>query len=227
MIMTRLNILCCFIFLCSGIYAQTETKAAYTHADTVRGSISPERSWWNVLKYDLTVKPDFDSRTISGTTIIQFSVVKAGKVMQIDLQNPLEIDSIQIGNTIKKNRSIKELFTYTNYNKPFKKVFNSYFLDVSGRLTGKIAALKIYYHGKPKSAANPPWDGGWIWKKDKNGNPWMSVACQGTGASIWYPCKDHQSDEPDSGAILRIIVSENLSGIGNGILKEKKTVSPG
>ena len=68
----------------------------------------------------------------------------------------------------------------------------------------------------------PPWDGGWIWKKDKNANPWMSVACQGLGASVWYPCKDIQSDEPDYGATLNIIVPDSLVGIGNGRLIEKK-----
>jgi aminopeptidase N len=87
-----------------------------------------------------------------------------------------------------------------------------------------IRKLTIYFSGKPKEAVNPPWDGGWIWKKDKNGNPWVSVACQGLGASVWYPCKDIQSDEPDSGAILRIIVPDSLVAVGNGRMVDKKNV---
>ena len=82
--------------------------------------------------------------------------------------------------------------------------------------------IEIYYHGKPKEAIRPPWDGGWIWKKDEQGRPWMSVACQGLGASVWYPCKDHQSDEPDNGASLSIRVPDSLVAVGNGRLKEKK-----
>ncbi len=83
---------------------------------------------------------------------------------------------------------------------------------------GQSFGLTIFYHGVPKEAIRPPWDGGWIWKKDANGQPWMSVACQGLGASVWYPCKDHQSDEPEEGAQLTIQVpkSQNLIAIGNG-----------
>lgn len=73
-------------------------------------------------------------------------------------------------------------------------------------------SVTVYYHGKPREAKMPPWDGGWIWKKDRMGRPWMSVACQGLGASVWYPCKDHQSDEPDNGAVLNITVPDSLKG---------------
>src|SRR5690606_24397353 len=72
------------------------------------------------------------------------------------------------------------------------------------------------FSGTPVAAKNPPWDGGWIWSKDSLGRPWMSVACQGRGASVWYPCKDHQSDEPDNGANLTIIVPDTLVAVGNG-----------
>ena len=86
---------------------------------------------------------------------------------------------------------------------------------------GTIDSITVYYHGKPKEAIRPPWDGGWIWKKDAKGRPWMSVACQGLGASVWYPCKDHQSDEPDDGASLTIIVPDSLVAVGNGRLTNK------
>jgi aminopeptidase N len=90
-----------------------------------------------------------------------------------------------------------------------------------------ISELNIYFHGQPIEAKNPPWDGGWIWKKDKNNNPWMSVACQGLGASVWYPCKDHQSDEPDSGAVLNMIIPDSLVGVGNGRLTVQKPIGKG
>ena len=76
-------------------------------------------------------------------------------------------------------------------------------------------------------AVNPPWDGGWIWTKDSLGNPWMSVACQGLGASVWYPCKDIQSDEPDNGASLTMIVPDTLVAIANGRLQSKQNNNDG
>ena len=88
-------------------------------------------------------------------------------------------------------------------------------------------SITMFFHGKPRIAVNPPWDGGWIWKKDANGNPWMSVACQGLGASVWYPCKDIQSDEPDSGAIQHIIVPDSLVAVGNGRMLEKHSLNDG
>jgi aminopeptidase N len=78
--------------------------------------------------------------------------------------------------------------------------------------------LTVYFSGAPRVAKNPPWDGGWIFTKDKEGRPWMTVACQGLGASVWYPCKDHQSDEPDRGALLTVIVPDTLTAVANGRL---------
>src|SRR5690606_33111973 len=74
------------------------------------------------------------------------------------------------------------------------------------------------FKGHPKVAVRAPWDGGWVWTKDSLGRDWVTVACQGLGASVWYPCKDHQSDEPDKGASLSITVPDSLTAIGNGRL---------
>ena len=185
-------------------------KEALTHQDTLRGSIGPGRIGWDVLQYDITVQPDFETKTIQGKNkIIYFD--SGVNLMQIDLQEPMQIDSI-----IKDNTSIK--FTRE------ENVFWLQLRDTAARYKIKpgIASLTIFFHGKPKEAIRPPWDGGWIWKKDANGNPWMSVACQGLGASVWYPCKDVQSDEPDSGAVLRIIVPDSLVAVGNGRMIAKK-----
>jgi aminopeptidase N len=93
-------------------------------------------------------------------------------------------------------------------------------------IVGTTNNMTVYFHGKPKEAINPPWDGGWIWKKDAKNNPFISVACQGLGASVWYPCKDSQSDEPDNGCLLHIIVPDSLMGIGNGRLIQTKNIEP-
>jgi len=193
-------------------------KVKLTSQDTLRGSITPERAWWDVSSYNIHVTPDYKTKTISGWNQLTFRVLKdrKGRKMQIDLQQPMIIDSI-----IFNNKQLKK----------FNRVGNVYFIDFGNHVFKTQAQLpknksytfpfiKIYFHGKPREAVNPPWDGGWIWSRDAKGRPWMSVACQGLGASVWYPCKDHQSDEPE-GAMLQIRVPDSLVAIGNGRLYSK------
>jgi aminopeptidase N len=105
---------------------------------------------------------------------------------------------------------------------------NVYLIDVTSPLVkDSTYTLALKFEGQVAIAKNPPWDGGWIFTKDKLGRPWMSVACQALGASVWYPCKDHQSDEPDLGATLKITVPDSLVAVGNGRLVEKKVFEPG
>ena len=180
-------------------------KAVYTQQDTLRGSITPGRDWWDVSWYGITVKPDYTKKTIEGKTDIQFKVLKTGDRMQIDLQLPMQIKKVN----------------WNNDSLPLNRDGNAFYVRFPQYLKeGSVQQISILYSGKPREAVHPPWDGGWIWKTDKNGNPWMSVACQGLGASVWYPCKDHQSDEPDSAA-LTIVVPDDLVGVGNGRLSSK------
>ena len=189
--------------------------AKITRADSLRGSIGPERAWWDATFYDVTVKPDLSAFTIQGTTIIAFLAVEKGQRMQLDLQQPLVVDSITYEVQAYRNGALAiedRPVTFTHEE-------NVVWVDLPLALSaGEANTLRVYYHGKPRAAKNPPWDGGWIWKKDKRGNPWVSVACQGLGASVWYPCKDHQSDEPD-GAALHITVPDSLVAVGNGRLR--------
>jgi len=186
----------------------------FTKSDSIRGSILPERAWWNVLRYDITVKPDYENKTISGKNNLVYNVLAEQHplIMQIDLQEPMIIDSIILN-------SEKSL--------DFKKFVNAWYVAVNKQIYFSENSLLIYFHGIPKEAKFPPWDGGWVWSKDSLGNPWMSVACQGLGASVWYPCKDHQSDEPDNGASLTMIVSDGLVGVANGRLKAKENNQDG
>ena len=183
------------------------------------------RAWWNVMHYDIHVEPDFETRSILGRTVITFQTTESGSTMQIDLQQPLVIDSMYLEQhmgTSTHQQGVKQ--PALHYNRKEATVEVSF----DQKLThDQLYNLTIYYHGTPKEAKNPPWDGGWIWKTDKNGAPWMSLACQGLGASVWYPCKDHQSDEPDQGASLSITVPDTLMGIGNGRLSAIENDSNG
>jgi aminopeptidase N len=194
-------------------------KKQFTHQDTLRGTIGPERSWWNVLHYDVAVTPDYDTKTIKGKTIIQYKIVadKHSDYLQIDLQQPLTVDTFFYDGKM-----------YINYPaKPYYNEGNVWHVPLPPAPKNSTHTIAIAYHGKPREAKNPPWDGGWIFTKDAKGRPWMTVACQGLGASAWYPCKDHQSDEPDNGATLNITVADSLVAVGNGRLKEKRSGNNG
>ena len=189
------------LFLCGAFTYMSH--AQFTSQDTLRGTITPERAWWNLLKYDITIQPDFNTKTLKGKNIITSKAIENGKRMQIDMQQPMNIIS-----ALCEEKQLK-----------FNRTGNVYYIDLPRTIKkDEIIAIDISFEGKPREAVNPPWDGGWIWKRDKAGNPWMSVACQILGASVWYPCKDHQSDEPDNGASLTIITPDTLIGIGNGRL---------
>ena len=190
-------------------------KKLFTHADTLRGSNGPGRIWWDALKYDLHVKFNIADSSISGYNIIQYKNLKvSNNIMQLDLQEPMIIDSVAEESSLMKTIILS---------KNIKKEGNVYFITLSNKKPAelnKINNLTVYFHGKPQVAVRPPWDGGIIFKKDSLKNPWVSIACQGTGASIWYPCKDIQSDEPDS-AEMHITCPDTLVCVGNGTLRSK------
>ncbi|HVY76414.1 MAG TPA: M1 family metallopeptidase, partial [Puia sp.] len=195
-------------FSVSTVSAQ-EDMPHFTRQDTLRGSLNAERAY-NVIKYDLSVEPDYANRYLKGRNTITY--IDSGlRFMQIDLQPPLAIDSI-----VQDRKQLS-----------FRREGNVYHVGmVRENLAGEkrqpvLRRITIYYQGHPHQAVKAPWDGGWIFKSDSLGRPWMSVACEGDGASIWFPCKDYLGDEPDSGALLSITVADSLTAIGNGRLKEK------
>jgi aminopeptidase N len=191
---------------------QSAENKVFTRADTLRGAIGPERAWWNVLRYDITVKPDYDNKSITGFNNITYQVTGKTNRLQIDLQEPLVIDSILFN----KSTTLQ-----------FAKDGNAWHVQVPGQKVNSINHLQVFYSGKVHVAVRPPWSGGWTFTKDSLGRPWMTVTCQGTGASIWYPCKDHQSDEPDKGASLTMIVPDTLVAVANGRLLSKKNNADG
>ena len=207
-----------FIIFIFFIFYSSISLGQFTHADSLRGSYGPARSWWDVTKYDLHVKFNLEDSSISGWNIITFKVLKKGNLMQIDLQEPLVIDSIF---EINETPSEPKRTAYKKEKvKSYYKDGNAYFVSTTNNNLQTTNKLIVYYHGKPHVAKNAPWDGGIIWARDKNKNPLISIACEGLGASVWYPCKDHQSDEPDS-AELHITAPSELVSVGNGRLRSK------
>ncbi|MDB5206515.1 MAG: family metallopeptidase [Flavisolibacter sp.] len=193
------------------------TQQKYSRQDSLFGSNTPQRSWWDVQHYDISVTPDYNTKTINGKNTITYTVLtdNHNEYLQFDLQKPLEVDSIYYNGKM-----------YINYPaKPYYHEGNHYFIPLPNAEKGSTQSLTIVYHGKPKEAINAPWDGGWVWTKDKQGRPWISVACESDGASLWYPCKDSWSDEPDKGASLTVNVPEAMMAVGNGRLKNKETTN--
>ncbi|HJS54654.1 MAG TPA: M1 family metallopeptidase [Chitinophagaceae bacterium] len=180
-------------------------NAQLTKQDTLRGSNGPGRDWWDVKHYDLRFRVDYNSKKIWGDNIIEFYALKPGKEkkMQIDLQEPMKIESI---------------FDEDNKKIQFKQDGNVYWVNFDKKefKSEESYSVTIHFEGTPRVAQRPPWDGGWIFAKDAKGRPWMSVACQGLGASVWYPCKDYQYDEPNDGARIVITAPDSLIAVSNG-----------
>ncbi|MFN2261868.1 MAG: M1 family metallopeptidase [Psychroflexus sp.] len=177
----------------------------FSEADTLRGSLRPERTAFDVLSYNLDIKIDPEKRSISGFNDIEFKVVEDTKKIQIDLFENMNVDSIVFDSEILK----------------YKRNHNAVFIDFPEKLQkNNTESIRFYYSGQPIIAKNPPWDGGFVFSKDENGKPWIGVAVQGTGASLWYPNKDHLSDEPER-ADIKVSVPNGLMNVSNGKLIEE------
>lgn len=197
------------LFISGGCFAQQ--YPVFTHADTLRGMLTPERTCYDVYFYDLHLKIDIDEHSIAGYNVIAYKAANDFSLMQVDLFRNMTIDSIMHGN-----------------NKlDYKRDGNAVFINFpSSERKGIKDSIKIYYHGSPQIAKNPPWDGGFIWSKDSLGNPWVDVACEGTGASLWWPCKDHLSPKPDS-MRMTFDVPTGLMCVSNGRLRSEKKLDNG
>ncbi|MBI1769294.1 MAG: M1 family metallopeptidase [Bacteroidetes bacterium] len=176
----------------------------FTKEDTLRGSITPERSWWDLTYYHLDVNVKPEDKFISGKVAVHYKVISPRQEMQIDLQPPLTIDKVTQDD---------ESLGFT------KKGANAYLITLKKvQKIGSKESISIEYSGNPIVAKNPPWQGGFQWTNDKDGNPFAATSCQGLGASAWWPCKDHMYDEPDS-MLISVTVPKNLTDISNGRLR--------
>ena len=180
----------------------------FTHQDTLRGSITPERSWWDLTYYHLDIVVNPSDSTINGTNTVYYRVLTPAVVMQIDLQPPL-----MLSKAVQNGKSLKIV-----------KDGNAHFIELADKQeTGSINSVILTYGGRPKVAIRPPWQGGITWKKDRNNLPFIASSCQGDGASLWWPCKDHMYDEPDS-MLISVNVPKNLIDVSNGRLRKVETL---
>ena len=188
------------LFLCpAALLAQAPV---FDRQDTLRGSITPERAWWKLRYYHLEVAVDPGDSSLSGVNHIRYEVLDAPREMQIDLQAPMRIDRVaQAGKDLK-----------------FRQDGHAWFVEMPQLRSGEIHEVAVHFSGRPTVAARPPWDGGVSWDKDEDGNDWIVTTCQGDGASLWWPCKDHLYEEPDS-MLISVTVPEQLIDVSNGRLR--------
>jgi aminopeptidase N len=197
-----------FIFIMLGYGVTAIAQEKFTQADELRGSITPQRAWWDLQHYSIEVDVFAQTKSLSGTNTITYTVLSPNSTMQIDLQEPMRID----------------LVTQNGEKIEIESIGNAHFLDL--KQTQEIGAknkVTIHFSGIPREALNAPWDGGLVWSKDSNGIDFIASANQGIGASVWWPVKDHPQDEPDNGVDLFITTPKDLVGVGNGRLIEEIT----
>ena len=202
---SRLIIFLFIVFTIDGFsQGLMEDKLLPTRQDTLRGSITPEREWWDLTYYHLDIKVEPDKKFIVGSNTVGYKVLKSNKLMQIDLQEPMKITSV-----VADGKSLK-----------FNRDGNAYFIELKQKQKkNDINYIKINYEGFPKEAIRAPWDGGLSWTKDENGNHFIATSCQGLGASVWWPNKDHMYDEVDS-MLISVNVPKNLTNVSNGRLRK-------
>ena len=198
-----ISLLLFFLTFCNGLAQQSN----FPKQDTLRGSITPERVWWDLLHYSLDFKVSPSSKSIEGSNVIRYEVLSQNQLMQIDLQPPMEITSV-----LENNSNL-------NYNRDG----NVYYIQLKkNQQIGAINEITIHFEGAPKINNNPPWDDGFTWEKDNNGTDFIATSCQGGGSSIWWPSKDHMYDEPDQGIELSITAPKHLISVANGRLIQTK-----
>lgn len=185
------------------VYPEQGYRPLYTRADSLRGALRYERTCFNVFFYDLSVKIIPKRKRVAGTNRIYFHVVHSCRRIQIDLFNNMKIKNI----------------TWNGRKLNYVREYDAVFIEFPEYLkSGEDHCITIEYHGKPVIAANPPWEGGFVWERDQDHNFWAGVACEHLGASCWWPNKDHLTDKPDSMRIS-LDVPHGYQSVSNGNLR--------
>ena len=186
-----------------------DLHAQFTRADSLRGGLPPERTCYDVRTYHLDVRIDPADSSVRGSNTIVFTGVEPSRIIQLDLFANMDLGRVTLDGSSESLPLTRELGAFfVRLPKPLE--------------VGRDYTLRVEYGGKPQVAKMPPWDGGFTWTRDSSGQPWVAVTCQGTGASLWWPNKDHQADEPDS-MMLSVTVPPGLHNVSNGRLRATTT----
>lgn len=203
----RYPLLLAFFALSLLVHPVNAQEDDYSRQDRLRGSVSPEREWWDLRHYHLSIEVSPEERTIKGVNEIRFKVLQPATRMQVDLQEPLKITKVLHGDVELK----------------FEREGKVYWVDFEKAPEKESSqSIQVFYEGKPIESRNPPWSGGFSWRKDKHGKHFIATSCQGIGASIWWPNKDHGSDEPDEGMNISVTVPDDLVAVCNGRLESQE-----
>jgi len=203
-----IKIIITFLLFTNLFFAQQK----FSHRDSLQGGLRFERTCFDIQRYDLNIKINPTEKFIVGFNEISFKVKNNTSCIQLDLFENMQVDSIIFNH--------KKL----NYKRDKLAVFIFFTEKIEENTQQK---LKFYYSGNPIIAKNAPWDGGFVFSEDKNKKPWIGVACQGAGASLWFPCKDSQTDEPDLGATIKVAVPNGLMEVSNGKFLGNKDLKNG
>ncbi len=197
--------------LSSGQLLHDRRELVFTRADTLRGMLTPLRTCYDVKYYHLDIRVDPRKKSVSGSNKIRFTVVEPFEKMQIDLVENMQIDRI----------------VFEDLELPYEREYGAVFIQFPRTMKKDMEReITVFYSGEPQVAERPPWEGGLVWREDEEGNPWVAVTCQGTGAFVWWPNKEHQSDEPDS-MMISVTVPDSLMNISNGHLRGKTELQDG
>ncbi|ALD22405.1 M1 family metallopeptidase [Hymenobacter sp. DG25A] len=181
-----------------------QPKTTFTRADSLRGQLTPLRTCYDINYYHLDVKLDVEKRALSGSNQFRFTATQDFTRLQFDLFDNLKVEKVD----------------YHGQSVPFTREANAVFVTFPQPIRqGTKDEFRVYYSGQPIVAKKAPWDGGLVFTKDAKGKPWVASACQGMGASVWWPTKDHQADEVDS-MLISISVPKGLKDVSNGRLRK-------
>ena len=180
-------------------------SVGYSIGVTSGGELSKNQLGVDIKHYDIRLKVDTKRKMISGYADIKMKIKEEIRFIELDLIKQYFISKIMID----------------SISTPFKHQKNKIFIKAQDIKPNSVIVVRVVYKGKPPEAEKPPWSGGFTWEKSKDGYPWVGVSCQGNGSYIWYPSKEHPSDEPD-GADIYITVQKPLSVASNGLLQEVK-----
>lgn len=194
----------------AGKAQSTETTNHFKSAEQIAnpltsgGKLNPEQAIMDVRHYTIALNVDFNKKSIDGYTVIDVMMAKPTHTLLFNLLDSFTISEVSVNHK-------KEPFEYKN---------NLIKISIPNGLPMGKASVKIVYGGKPHVARRPPWDDGFIWTRDSTGHAWMAITAEGIGGKLYFPSKDHPSDEPNEGADLLITVPKDLVVAGPGLLQK-------